>query len=47
MRAMVGSNGKTDRELHPTSMRVNHPDIAKAYPRFGAARQRGHNSRTE
>ena len=37
LRAMLGTNGKTDRELHPTSIRAHHPEIAKAYLRFGAA----------
>ena len=37
LRAMLGANGKTDRELHPTSIRAHHPEIAKAYLRFGAA----------
>lgn len=37
LRAMLGVDGKTDRELHPTSIRAHHPEIAKAYLRFGAA----------
>ena len=37
LRAMLDADNKTDRELHPTSIRAHHPEIAKAYLRFGAA----------
>ncbi len=37
LRAMVGAADKSERELHPTSIRAHHPDIAKAYLRFGGA----------
>lgn len=37
LRAMVSAADKTERELHPTSIRAHHPDIAKAYLRFGGA----------
>ena len=37
LRAMVCAQEKSDRELHPSSIRAHHPEIAKAYVRFGAA----------
>ena len=37
LRAMLDADSKADRELHPTSIRAHHPEIAKAYLRFGAA----------
>ena len=37
LRALLSGTEKSDRELHPTSIRAHHPDIAKAYLRFGGA----------
>jgi AhpD family alkylhydroperoxidase len=42
LRALVSGTDKSQRELHPTAIRAHHPEIAKAYLRFGAAmRQHG------
>ena len=35
--ALVSGTDKSERELHPTAIRAHHPEIAKAYLRFGAA----------
>ena len=37
LRALVCADDKSERELRPTSVRAHHPEIAKAYVRFGAA----------
>lgn len=37
LRAMVGADHKSERELRPTSVRAHHPELAKAYVRFTAA----------
>ena len=37
LRALVSGTDKSERELHPTAIRAHHPEIAKAYIRFGAA----------
>ncbi len=37
LRDMLRAQEKSDRELHPSSIRAHHPEIAKAYVRFGAA----------
>lgn len=42
LRELVSGTDKSERELHPTAIRAHHPEIAKAYLRFGAAmRQHG------
>jgi AhpD family alkylhydroperoxidase len=37
LRALLSGTEKSERELHPTAIRAHHPEIAKAYLRFGAA----------
>ena len=37
LRAMLNTDLKTERELRPTSIRAHHPELAKAYARYGAA----------
>ena len=37
LRAMLRAEDKTEREWRPTAVRAHHPEIAKAYLRFGAA----------
>ena len=37
LRAMLGAEHKSARELRPTSVRAHHPELAKAYVRFTAA----------
>lgn len=37
LRALVGGTEKSERELHPTSIRAHHPEVAKAYLRFATA----------
>lgn len=37
LRAMLGADHKSERELRPTSVRAHHPELAKAYVRFTAA----------
>jgi AhpD family alkylhydroperoxidase len=37
LRSLLNADQKTDRELRPTSVRAHHPELAKAYLRFGGA----------
>jgi len=37
LRNMLNADDKSERELRPTSVRAHHPELAKAYVRFGAA----------
>ena len=37
LRAMLNADQKSERELRPTSVRANHPELAKAYVRYTAA----------
>ncbi len=37
LREMLNTQDKTERELRPTSIRAHHPEIAKAYVRFGVS----------
>ena len=37
LRAMLGADHKSEREMRPTSVRAHHPDLAKAYARFAGA----------
>lgn len=37
LRAMLGADGKSEREMRPTSVRAHHPELAKAYVRFAGA----------
>ena len=37
LRAMLNADLKTERELRPTTIRAHHPELAKAYARYGAA----------
>ena len=37
LRQMLDADQKTERELRPTSIRAHHPELAKAFVRFGGA----------
>lgn len=37
LRAMLGADLKSERELRPMSVRAHHPELAKAYARFAGA----------
>ena len=37
LRAMLGADHKSEREMRPTSVRAHHPELAKAYVRFAGA----------
>ena len=37
LRQMLDADQKSERELRPTSIRAHHPELAKAFVRFGAA----------
>jgi AhpD family alkylhydroperoxidase len=37
LRAMLGADRKSEREMRPASVRAHHPELAKAYLRFTAA----------
>ena len=37
LRQMLAADQKTERELRPTSIRAHHPELAKAFVRFGGA----------
>jgi AhpD family alkylhydroperoxidase len=37
LRAMLGADHKSEREMRPTSVRAHHPELAKAYARFAGA----------
>ena len=37
LRAMLNADDKSERELRPTSIRAHHPELAKAWLRYGAA----------
>ena len=37
LRQLLDAENKTERELRPTSVRAHHPELAKAYLRFGGA----------
>jgi AhpD family alkylhydroperoxidase len=37
LRAMLGADHKSEREMRPTSVRAHHPELAKAYVRFASA----------